>query len=94
MAPRPKQAEPRPRHALYLMTPRLHDAAAFAAPLTAALAAADVAAVLLRLRPADERSLINRASRWRRSCRITGAALMIDGHADLVARARRRRRAS
>ena len=54
MAPRPKRAEPRPAPRLYLVTPRLHDAAAFAAPLTAALAAADVAAVLLRLAPADE----------------------------------------
>ena len=33
MAPRPKQAEPRPVPRLYLVTPRLHDAAAFAARL-------------------------------------------------------------
>jgi thiamine-phosphate pyrophosphorylase len=88
MAPRPKQAEPRPVPRLYLVTPRLHDAAAFTAPLKAALAAADVAAVLLRLAPADEGSMIKRAKALAPVVQDAGAALMIDGHADLVARSR------
>jgi thiamine-phosphate pyrophosphorylase len=51
----------RPRPRLYLVTPSLDDTAAFAPALDAALAAGDVAAVLLRLADADERTLINRA---------------------------------
>jgi len=88
MAPRPKQAEPRPVPRLYLVTPRLQDVGTFAAPLKAALAAADVAAVLLRLAPADEGSMIKRAKALAPVVQDAGAALMIDGHADLVARSR------
>lgn len=87
MASRPNQAEPRPQPRLYLLTPHLADAAAFAAPLKAALGAADVAAVLLRLQDADERSLINRAKTLAPVVQGAGAALLLDGHADLVARA-------
>ena len=61
MTSRPKKAEPRPQPRLYLVTPPIDDAQAFAAPLEAALAAGDVAAVLVRLAPSDERTLINRA---------------------------------
>jgi thiamine-phosphate pyrophosphorylase len=87
MASRPKQAEPRPAPRLYLATSRLEDVSAFAGALAAALAAADVAAVLLRLAPADERSLINRAKTLVPIVQDKGAALLLDGHADLVARA-------
>jgi thiamine-phosphate pyrophosphorylase len=87
MASRPKQAEPRPAPRLYLVTPRLDDASAFSAPLAAALANADVAAVLLRLADADERTLINRARAIAAIVQDKGAALLLDGHADLVARA-------
>ena len=59
MASRPKQADPRPAPRLYLVTPPVADAQAFAATLAAALAAGDVAAVLLRLAEADERTQIN-----------------------------------
>jgi thiamine-phosphate pyrophosphorylase len=87
MAQRPKQLAPRPSPRLYLVTPRIEDAAAFVAPLAAALAAGDVAAVLLRLASADERSLINRAKTLAPVAQDKDAALLIDGHAELVARA-------
>jgi thiamine-phosphate pyrophosphorylase len=90
MASRPTQTEPRPQPRLYLLTPQLADTAGFAAPLKAALAAADVAAVLLRLQDAqgtDERTLINRAKALAPVVQGADAALLIDGHADLVARA-------
>lgn len=84
---RPKHAQPRPAPRLYLVTPRIEDASAFSAPIAAALAAGDVAAVLLRLAEADERTLINRAKSLGPAIQDTGAALLLDGHADLVARA-------
>jgi len=90
MASRPTQAEPRPQPRLYLLTPPLADTACFAAPLETALAAADVAAVLLRFQNAqgtDERSLINRAKTLAPAVQDAGAALVLDGHPDLVARA-------
>lgn len=87
MASRPKVADPRPAPRLYLMTPRLADATAFAVPLTAALDAADVAAVLLRLAAADEGTLIKRAKALGPLVQEQGAALLLDGHADLTARA-------
>jgi thiamine-phosphate pyrophosphorylase len=87
MASRPKQADPRPAPRLYLVTPQLGDTATFAPQLAAALGAGDVAAVLLRLQPADERSLINRAKALCPVAQDKGAALLIDDHADLVARA-------
>jgi thiamine-phosphate pyrophosphorylase len=87
MATRPKRAEPRPAPRLYLITPPLAETAAFSVGLTEALAAGDVAAVLLRLAEADERGLINRAKAIAPVVQDKGAALLIDGHADLVARA-------
>jgi thiamine-phosphate pyrophosphorylase len=87
MASRPKQAEPRPAPRLYLVTPRLDGASAFSAALAAALANADVAAVLLRLADADERRLIDRAKTICAIVQDNDAALLLDGHADLVARA-------
>jgi len=88
MASRPKQAQPRPAPRLYLMTPQLADPADLAAPLAAALAAGDVAAVLLRLEAADEGTLIKRAKAVAAIVQENGAALLIEGRADLVARAR------
>jgi thiamine-phosphate pyrophosphorylase len=87
MTSRPKHVDPRPAPRLYLMTPRVEDATAFASPLAAALAAGDVAAVLLRLAKADERTLINRAKELARVVQDKNAALLLDGHTDLVARA-------
>jgi thiamine-phosphate pyrophosphorylase len=86
MASRPKQAEPRPQPRLYLVTPQIDDASAFAEPLSAALAAGDVAAVLLRLAPGDERSLINRIKELASLVQRHDAALLVEGHPDLVAR--------
>lgn len=55
--------------------------------LGAALAAGDIAAVLLRLAPGDERGLINRAKALCPLVQGAGAALLIEDRADLVARA-------
>lgn len=87
MVSRPKQADPRPAPRLYLVTPPVADAQPFSLSLAAALAAGDVAAVLLRLSDADERTQINRAKALCPVVQDKGAALLIDGHADLVARA-------
>jgi thiamine-phosphate pyrophosphorylase len=87
MASRPKQAEPRPAPRLYLVTPRIEDAPAFSAHLAAALSAGDVAAVLLRQAEANERTLINRAKTFAAVVQDKDVALLLDGHADLVARA-------
>lgn len=87
MATRPKNPEPRPQPRLYLMTPRLADADDFAVLLDQALAAGDVAAVLLRLTDADERSQINRAKTLSTVAQQRGAALLIEGHSEVVARA-------
>jgi len=86
MASRPKQAEPRPKPRIYLVTPAIEDAEAFAAPLEAALAAGDIAAVLLRLAPGDERSLINRVKHLAPLMERREAALILEGHANFVAR--------
>jgi thiamine-phosphate pyrophosphorylase len=87
MATRPKKAEPRPAPRLYLITPPVADAAAFAASLAAALSAGDVAAVLLRLAAGDERSLINCVKALCPVVQDKGAALLLDSHVELVARA-------
>jgi len=71
---------------LYLVTAPVADAADAAAELVAALDRADVAAVLLRLAAADERTLINRAKTLATTVQNRGAALLLDGHADLVGR--------
>jgi thiamine-phosphate pyrophosphorylase len=72
---------------LYLVTPPFDDSAASAATLGAALQAADVAAVLLRLKPASERDLINRVKTLAAVVQPQGAALLLDGHPDIAARA-------
>jgi thiamine-phosphate pyrophosphorylase len=85
MAQRPDAPRPKPR--LYLVTPVIEDAAGFAAPLTAALAAGDIAAVLLRLKDGDERALINNVKMLVPVAQDKDAALIVDGRAELVARA-------
>ena len=87
MTSRPNKVEPRPAPRLYLVTPRIADAAGFSESLTAALAAGDVAAVLLRLADADERSQINCAKTLGAIVQNKDAALLLDGNAELVARA-------
>src|SRR6185369_32263 len=87
MASRPKHAEPRPQPRLYLMTPRVAQAAAWREPLAAALAAGDIAAVLLRLADSDERAQTNIAKTLLAVTQNNDVALLLDGHAELVARA-------
>jgi thiamine-phosphate pyrophosphorylase len=71
---------------LYLVTPPLGRAGAIADDLAAALNAADIAAVLLRFEHGDEQALIERIEALRILIQSNGAALLLDGHPDLVAR--------
>jgi thiamine-phosphate pyrophosphorylase len=86
MAQRPKQAVPRPAPRLYLATPPITDPAGIVGALDAALGAADVAAVLLRLAEGDERSQINIIKALAPVAQKHDAALLLDGHAGIVAR--------
>src|SRR5947209_11247773 len=87
MAARANRIEKRPAPRLYLVTPEVAEPAGFGDALAAALSAADVAAVLLRLAAADDRTLINRAKALALIAQKQGAALLLDGYPDLVARA-------
>jgi thiamine-phosphate pyrophosphorylase len=83
MSPR---SRPKPPHArLYLLTPLVEDPAAVAG-LAEAMARADVAAVLLRLVDADERSLINLVKKIAPAVQDHDGALLIAGRDDIVAR--------
>jgi thiamine-phosphate pyrophosphorylase len=87
MASRDKSPESRrPDPRLYLITPEIADVAGFAGTLAAVLGGADLAAVLLRLEPSDERSLINAGKLLAPPVQDTGAALLLAGHPDIVAR--------
>lgn len=85
MASTPKAQDNRPR--LYLVTPVIEDADAFERVLRDAVTAADVAAVLLRLKDAAERDLINRIKVLAPAVQGKDVALLLDGHAELAARA-------
>ena len=74
------------RQRLYLITPQLGDTAAFARDLGAALQAGDIAAVLLRLEGADERTMINRAKAVAAVVQRHDIALLFDGYPQLAAR--------
>ncbi len=80
-------APPRPLPRLYLATPEVDDPAALIASLPGLLAAADVAAVLVRLKPVDQRTMISRLKALAPVIQNSGAALLLDGHVELVARA-------
>jgi thiamine-phosphate pyrophosphorylase len=82
-----KSVPPRPVPRLYLATPVVDDPSSLIANLPAALAADDVAAVLVRLAPADHRTLIARIKALAPVIQNSGAALLIDGPVELVARA-------
>lgn len=82
-----RPAPPRPLPRLYLATPAIDDPQSLAQALPALLEAADVAAVLLRLKAADPRTLISRIKALAPAIQDKGVALLLDGHADLVARA-------
>lgn len=79
----------RPR--LYLVTPVLDDVEAFRAALDDACAAGPVAAVLLRLAPADERTLVNRIKAIAPVAQARDAAVVVagPGGVDLAALATR-----
>lgn len=81
---RPKDQRPQPR--LYLVTPAAVEIAALKLDLMAALDGADVAAVLLRLPPDDDRANINRIKALAPVVQNFGAALIVDGHPGIVAR--------
>jgi thiamine-phosphate pyrophosphorylase len=84
----PSRAEPaRPLPRLYLVTASVAEPSAIVDKLKAALAATDVAAVLLRLAPANERTLINRIKALAPTVQGSGAALLVDERADLALRA-------
>src|SRR5437868_7399921 len=86
MSKAPKTETQRPAPRLYLVTPEIEDAADFARTLSDAIGAADVAAVLLRLKKADERALINRIKALAGVVQSTEVALVLDGMPELVAR--------
>ncbi|WP_027579295.1 thiamine phosphate synthase [Bradyrhizobium sp. Ai1a-2] len=84
MAAKPVPQRPAPR--LYLATPVVDDPSELIASLPALLAAADVAAVLVRLRETDQRTMTSRVKALAPVVQNAGAALLIDGHVELVAR--------
>ena len=84
--PQPAE-EKRPAPRLYLVTPVIEDAPAFAGKLRDALDNTDVAAVLLRLKEAGERDLINRIKLLAPLIQNKDVALVVEGHADLAVKA-------
>ncbi|HLZ04090.1 MAG TPA: thiamine phosphate synthase [Bradyrhizobium sp.] len=85
MASKPAPLRPIPR--LYLATPVVDDPSALVSSLPGLLADADIAAVLLKLQMTDQRTMIARIKALAPSIQNAGAALLLDGHAELVARA-------
>ncbi|MFZ5693982.1 MAG: thiamine phosphate synthase [Pseudomonadota bacterium] len=80
-------AHDRPRPRLYLVTPAMVDIQALKFDLLAAFDSADIAAVLMRLPDGeDERTLINRVKAIAPTVQKAEAALLLDGHAAIVAR--------
>jgi len=65
----------------------MDDPAPLAASLAEVLAGADVAAVLLRLKETDQRTMTTRIKAIAPAVQTRGAALLLDGHVELVARA-------
>jgi thiamine-phosphate pyrophosphorylase len=82
-----KAAPPRPVPRLYLATPDVDDPSSLLASLPGLLADADVAAVLLRLKPTDQRTMISRIKALAPAVQQHGAALLLEDHVELVARA-------
>jgi thiamine-phosphate pyrophosphorylase len=81
-----KPPPPRPAPRLYLATSEVDDPAALLAALPDLLAAADVAAVLVRLKETDQRTMISRIKALAPVVQKAGAALLVDGHPEIVAR--------
>src|SRR6266700_2118814 len=72
---------------LYILTPAESDLAALSENLAEVSRAVDVAAILLGLPDADERSLINMVKAVAPGVQGAGAALLVDGRPDIVVRA-------
>ena len=84
MTARPQETK-RPPPRLVLVTPMIETADSILTDLHGALAAADVAAVVLRLADADERTLIDRVKAIARIVQDSGAALVLADRPELVA---------
>jgi thiamine-phosphate pyrophosphorylase len=84
LASKPVPPPPIPR--LYLATPVVEDPSALAASLPALLEKADVAAVLVRLATTDQRTMITRIKTLAPVIQNAGAAMLVEGHVELVAR--------
>ena len=78
---------PRPVPRLYLATPVVDDPSPLTGKPAGLARGADVAAVLLRLKPTDQRTMISRVKALAPAVQDGGAALLLDGHVELVARA-------
>jgi thiamine-phosphate pyrophosphorylase len=72
---------------LYLATAPVEDPSSLVTSLPGLLAGADIAAVLVRLKESDPRSMIGRVKALAPAIQNAGAALLVDGHVDIVARA-------
>jgi thiamine-phosphate pyrophosphorylase len=82
-----KPAPPRPTPRLYLATSVVDDPSSLATMLPGLLAGADIAAVLVRLKPTDPRGMISRIKALAPAIQNAGAALLLDGQIEIVARA-------
>jgi len=86
MVPPKHTVDERPQPRLYLVTPVAVDIASLKLGLLAAFDTAEISAVLLRLPEADDRSLINLVKALAPTVQKAGAALLLDGHPEIVAR--------
>jgi thiamine-phosphate pyrophosphorylase len=84
---RPKADAARLAPRLMLVTPVVSDGDSLAPALAAACAAADIAAVIVRLADADERTHINLIKALGRTVQDKDAALLVEAHPEIVARA-------
>jgi len=84
LASKPVPPPPTPR--LYLATPVVDDPSSLATNLPALLQKADVAAVLVRLATTDQRTMITRIKALAPVIQSSGAAMLIEGNVELVAR--------
>ena len=81
-----KSPPPRPAPRLYLATLEVDDPAALLSELPGLLASVDIAAVLVRLKETDQRTMISRIKALAPVVQNAGAALLVDGHPEIVAR--------
>ena len=81
-----KSVPSRPHPRLYLALPALDDPTPWLESLPGLMKAADIAAVLVRLKTSDPRSMISRIKAVAPAIQSSGAALLLDGEAELVAR--------